>query len=217
MQHSTNELLIPLDSPLALGSGFLPAEGTPGQIISRAISGLAANPEIACEIILAATSMLADSPTDTLLLRRENGLDSSIVEVGAVADIADFAGLANTGARSYFRISFQVPVYQTIELYIFSSLDPGRLASRQYELLAYTMAHWPAVRHGIRAEYSPFSPREVRCLAQAYAGYTAKETSVHTGWPERTVVMHLSNATSKAGAKNKLAALQWATLMGHFF
>lgn len=155
--------------------------------------------------------------TDTLLLRRENGLDSSIVEVGAVADIADFAGLANTGARSYCRISLQVPVYQTIELYIFSSVDPGRLASRQYELLAYTMAHWPAVRHGIRAEYSPFSPREVRCLAQAYAGYTAKETSVHTGWPERTVVMHLSNATSKAGAKNKLAALQWATLLGHFF
>lgn len=73
MQHSTNELLIPLDSPLDLGSGFLPAEGTPGQIISRAISGLAANPEIACEIILAATSMLADSPTDIRsLVRRAN-------------------------------------------------------------------------------------------------------------------------------------------------
>lgn len=70
MQHSTSELLIAPDSPLAIGQGFLPAEGSPTQIINRAISGLARNPEIACEILLAATDRLADSPKDVRSLIR---------------------------------------------------------------------------------------------------------------------------------------------------
>lgn len=70
MQHSTTELLITQDSPLALGSCFLPADGTPSQIINRAVSGLTKNPEVACEIILAATARLADSPSDVRSLIR---------------------------------------------------------------------------------------------------------------------------------------------------
>lgn len=152
-----------------------------------------------------------------LLLTRENGLDSAVVEVGAIEGLPDLKPLADRGARSFCRISVQVPVYQAVDLYIFSTLDVFKLETRKLELYAYTMVNWPTIRHGLRAQYSPFTAREVRCLAQAYAGHTAKETSQHTGWPERTVVMHLSNATAKAGTKNKLAAVQWATLLGHFF
>lgn len=162
-------------------------------------------------------SVFPQIQSEPMLLTRQNGLDSSIVEVGAVADLPDLTPFAQRGARSFCRVSVQVPVYQAIDLYIFSSLDVGKLESRQYELYAFTMVNWPSIRHGLRAQYSPFTAREVRCLAQAYAGFTAKETSIQTGWPERTVVMHLRNATTKAGTKNKLAALQWATLLGHFF
>ena len=152
-----------------------------------------------------------------LLLTRDNGLDSAVVEVGSVDDLPNLKDLAQGGARSFCRISIQVPVYQAIDLYIFSMHEAAKLEARKYELYALTMVNWPAIRHGLRAQYSPFSAREVRCLAQAYAGDTAKETSLHTGWPERTVVMHLKNATTKAGTKNKFAAVQWATLLGHFF
>jgi DNA-binding CsgD family transcriptional regulator len=70
------------------------------------------------------------------------------------------------------------------------------------------------VKRGIAADRSNLSPRERECLALAFQGLTARETSQILKCSERTVNYHLANAMSKLKVDNKMAAIQRACWFG---
>ncbi len=117
------------------------------------------------------------------------------------------------GYRTMIRVEFSLPAGRAFECFMFSPrefLDRSEASSLVWSALNI----WPVVRRSIAAARCSLSPREIECLALAFQGYTARQSSTFMGCSERTVNYHVANALKKLKVDNKLAAIQRACWLG---
>ena len=117
------------------------------------------------------------------------------------------------GFEAVVRVEFALPAGRAFECFMFS---PRQLANRaEAALLVWSaMNIWPVIKRSIAQARSTLSPRERTCLALAFRGLTARESSVQLKCSERTVNYHLANAMGKLKVDNKMAAIQRACWLG---
>jgi LuxR family transcriptional regulator, quorum-sensing system regulator SolR len=117
------------------------------------------------------------------------------------------------GLRSYARVSLPVPANQLVDLF---SLSVQPMDSLVIAPIAETcLQWWPELRRGLQAEISDLRTHEIKCLAFAFAGLTARETAERISVSERTVNAYLQTAMAKLGVSSKLAAVQLACWLGY--
>ncbi len=137
-----------------------------------------------------------------------------LLELGSIAPDSLHAPWWRAGMRSYARISLPVPAYQCVDLIGLSEHTADRLSIDA--VAAICLRWWPELRRGLQAEISDLRTHEVKCLAFAFAGLTARETADRMCVSERTVNAYLQTAMAKLGVSSKLAAVQLACWLGHF-
>jgi DNA-binding CsgD family transcriptional regulator len=76
------------------------------------------------------------------------------------------------------------------------------------------MGAWPRLKTALAVERCRLTLRERECLSYIFRGLTAAETGAWLHCTERTVRLHLSNASRKLGAKNTAASIRNALMIG---
>lgn len=76
------------------------------------------------------------------------------------------------------------------------------------------MGSWPRLKTALALERCRLTLRERECLSYIFRGLTAAETGAWLHCTERTVRLHLSNASRKLGAKNTAASIRNALMIG---
>ena len=117
------------------------------------------------------------------------------------------------GYQTVVRVEFSLPAGRAFECFMFS---PRELTGRtEAASLAWSALNiWPLIKRSIATARSMLSPRERECLALAFQGLTARESSHVLKCSERTVNYHLANAMAKLKVDNKMAAIQRACWVG---
>jgi LuxR family transcriptional regulator, quorum-sensing system regulator SolR len=117
------------------------------------------------------------------------------------------------GLQSMVRVAFMLPSQRAFECYL---MTPRALhdKSEASALVWSILSIWPRIKRGLGEVLCPLSPREKECLALAFDGLTAAQSSLKMDCAERTVNYYLSNAMRKLGVDNKLAAVQRAIWYG---
>lgn len=139
---------------------------------------------------------------------------TSLLEVCSLAEHADLSDWQFGGLRSFVRVSIPVAGGHGVDLFHF--FDVPKEEADFAGVTAAALAHWPFLRDGLVAQMSPLTSREVKCLAHAFGGLTARETAELMGVSERTINADLQSAIDKLCVNNKLAAVQRACWLGHF-
>jgi LuxR family transcriptional regulator, quorum-sensing system regulator SolR len=133
---------------------------------------------------------------------------------GSYADLSRWRVLAlSHGLQSMVRVAFTLPRGKAFECYL---MTPRALydKSEATALVWSILSIWPRIKRGLAEVICPLSPREKECLALAFDGLTASETSQKLECSERTVNYYLSNAMRKLNVDNKLAAVERAIWYG---
>lgn len=133
---------------------------------------------------------------------------------GSYAQLSRWRVLAlSHGLQSMVRVAFLLPRGKAMECYV---MTPRALHDKsEATALVWSILNiWPRIKRGIAEVVCPLSPREKECLALAFDGLTAAETSQKLECSERTVNYYLSNAMRKLGVDNKLAAAERAIWYG---
>jgi LuxR family transcriptional regulator, quorum-sensing system regulator SolR len=117
------------------------------------------------------------------------------------------------GHQSLVRVAFPLPRGKAFECYL---MTPRALheKSEATSMVWSVLNVWPRIKRGLSEVTCPLSSREKECLALAFDGLTAAETSQKLDCSERTVNYYLSNAMRKMGVDNKLAAVERAIWYG---
>ena len=76
------------------------------------------------------------------------------------------------------------------------------------------LAFWPRLKHALALERCRLSRRERECLNYSFRGLTAAQTAALMACAERTVRLHLSNASKKLGSKNMAGSIRNALMIG---
>jgi DNA-binding CsgD family transcriptional regulator len=156
----------------------------------------------------------ASFPTTTSALgaldhpRQEQLLERAEIPAGSPMDLWRQSGL-----RSYARVSLPVPANQQVDLFSLSQQPADSLVIAS--IAETCLRWWPELRRGLQAEISDLRSHEVKCLALAFAGLTARETAERISVSERTVNAYLQTAMAKLGVSSKLAAVQLACWLGY--
>jgi LuxR family transcriptional regulator, quorum-sensing system regulator SolR len=133
---------------------------------------------------------------------------------GSYAQLSRWRVLAlSHGLQSLVRVAFPLPRGKAFECYL---MTPRALheKSEATALVWSVLNIWPRIKRGIAEVSCPLSQREKECLALAFDGLTAAETSKRLDCSERTVNYYLANAMRKMEVDNKLAAVEKAVWYG---
>lgn len=133
---------------------------------------------------------------------------------GRYADLSRWRLLAlSHGLQSMVRVAFMLPRGKAFECFL---MTPRAMHDKAEAtaLVWSIMNMWPRIKRSMAEVICPLSPREKECLALAFDGLTANETSQQLVCSERTVNYYLSNAMRKLNVDNKLAAVERAVWYG---
>ncbi len=117
------------------------------------------------------------------------------------------------GFQSVVRVEFPLPSDRAFECFMFSPREFHDRAEAA-ALVWSALNIWPLFKRTMATASSPLSPREGECLALAFEGLTARQTSERLGCTERTVNYHLANVMAKLKVDNKMSAIQRACWLG---
>jgi LuxR family quorum-sensing system transcriptional regulator SolR len=117
------------------------------------------------------------------------------------------------GFQSVVRVEFPLTLGRAFECFMFSPREFHDRAEAA-ALVWSALNIWPLFKRTMADASSPLSPRESECLALAFEGLTARQTSERIGCAERTVNYHMANAMAKLKVDNKMSAIQRACWLG---
>lgn len=133
---------------------------------------------------------------------------------GAYGDLGRWRLLAlGHGLQSVVRVEFALPRGRAFECFLFTPQAMHERAEAA-ALVWSTLNIWPKIKRVIAEVTCPLSRREKECLACAFDGLTASETSKTLQCSERTVTYHLANAMRKLQVGNKVQAIERACWYG---
>jgi LuxR family quorum-sensing system transcriptional regulator SolR len=116
------------------------------------------------------------------------------------------------GFQSVVRVEFPLTLGRAFECFMFSPREFHDRAEAA-ALVWSALNIWPLFKRTMADASSPLSPRESECLALAFEGLTARQTSERIGCAERTVNYHMANAMAKLKVDNKMS-IQRACWLG---
>jgi len=120
---------------------------------------------------------------------------------------------AELGMASMVRLDLPLSGQRGVECFVFCEIEMTA-RTQAAEVVYALMSSWPILKDSITSPGVQLSDREKESLLAAADGLTAKEAGERMGCTERTVTHHWTRAMEKLQAKNKVQAVQNATILG---